>query len=554
MTKLHPVWVINIVLLLWILANSLPNLHFETYVFKPNALLPDGSQYFGEILNGKPHGNGKLLYLNQDEYIGGFKKGLFHGKGVFNYRNGDQLEAQFKAGFANGQGKLTYTEGGYYKGEFKDGYFNGQGTLYYRNGTKYTGHFSEGIQHGLGKYTYANGEIYDGSFENAELVFGIHIDSNGNTYNGEFKHSLYHGEGKFTKEDGSVFLGQFDAGFLEGEGEHYLADGSYYQGQFKSSLYHGQGKYTTTDKKRYEGEFEYGLYHGAGKYTYKNREGELITQEGQWKWGKYIDENRDSSENTNLTADSVLYNQNNLLDTHLKLVTENDQAHNEIYFLGVAGDGSQEVFLREINEVKQSISKIFSIEDKELLLINHVKTSEKFPLATYTSLEIAINNIANKMDIEKDVLFLYMTSHGSKDHVFYINDERFDLNGISATELSNMLDKSKIKWRIIMISACFSGGFLDLLKNENSLIMTSARADRASFGCSNESDMTYFGKAFFREALPHASTLSEAFELSLSHIKEWEIELGVDDHSEPQIFVGKRIESHLSYIYEQQNN
>jgi hypothetical protein len=39
-----------------------------------------------------------------------------------------------------------------------------------------------------------------------------------------------------------------------------------------------------------------------------------------------------------------------------------------------------------------------------------------------------------------------------------------------------------------------------------------AAADRTSFGCSNDSDLTYFGEAFYRDALPGARSMRAAFE------------------------------------------
>ena len=51
---------------------------------------------------------------------------------------------------------------------------------------------------------------------------------------------------------------------------------------------------------------------------------------------------------------------------------------------------------------------------------------------------------------------------------------------------------------------------------------SSARADRASFGCADENDFTYFGRAFFKEALPQSSSFEEAFEKATVLIAQWE--------------------------------
>ena len=58
-----------------------------------------------------------------------------------------------------------------------------------------------------------------------------------------------------------------------------------------------------------------------------------------------------------------------------------------------------------------------------------------------------------------------------------------------------------IRWKVVVVNACYSGGFVDALRDDSTLVITSARADRTSFGCGADSDITYFGKAFLAEAL-----------------------------------------------------
>jgi hypothetical protein len=85
-----------------------------------------------------------------------------------------------------------------------------------------------------------------------------------------------------------------------------------------------------------------------------------------------------------------------------------------------------------------------------------------------------------------------------------------------------------------VISACYSGGFIPLLADDRTLVMTAARADRVSFGCSEEADFTYFGRALFAEALHATDDLQEAFDLASRAVAKREQE---DDFpaSEPQI-------------------
>src|SRR5207344_2149888 len=109
--------------------------------------------------------------------------------------------------------------------------------------------------------------------------------------------------------------------------------------------------------------------------------------------------------------------------------------------------------------------------------------------------------VAEVMDPDEDILFLFLTSHGSKDHHFTLEFGRMAFKTLDPPTLRRLLDESGIKRRVIVVSACYSGGFIDALKDDNSLVITAAAADRSSFGCSDKADFTYFGKAYFDEAL-----------------------------------------------------
>src|SRR5262245_27209477 len=52
--------------------------------------------------------------------------------------------------------------------------------------------------------------------------------------------------------------------------------------------------------------------------------------------------------------------------------------------------------------------------------------------------------------------------------------------------------------------------------------MTAARRDRRSFGCADENDFTYFGRAFFKESLPKSRSFVEAFRRAEALVRDWE--------------------------------
>jgi hypothetical protein len=117
--------------------------------------------------------------------------------------------------------------------------------------------------------------------------------------------------------------------------------------------------------------------------------------------------------------------------------------------------------------------------------------------------------------------------------------------------LRAMLDASGIKNRVLIISACYSGGFIEPLKDPNTLIMTAAAADKPSFGCGAQSDFTYFGKAVLDEQLrKNTYSFEQAFKKAIPVIRSRETAQGFD-FSDPRILVGEKISPILQALEKQ---
>ena len=148
--------------------------------------------------------------------------------------------------------------------------------------------------------------------------------------------------------------------------------------------------------------------------------------------------------------------------------------------------------------------------------------------------------IAEKMNPDRDILFLALSSHGSADPLLSVSNGTLPLEQLSDDDLETALRESGIKRRIIVISACYAGAFIDSLKNPDTIVITAAAADKTSFGCSDDRDLTYFGEAFYRDALPNAKTLQAAFEQAKAAIAVREKQEH-ETPSDPQAFFGKDI-------------
>ena len=335
-------------------------------------------------------------------------------------------------------------------------------------------------------------------------------------YRGDLKDGKYHGQGRAEMPNGDLYEGEFRDGEFSGEGAASLRDGTRYRGQFLNWKPHGKGRLVDPRGNVYEGEFKDGLFDGEGTLRLKN--GQVRT--GRWKQGR-----PDESANVLASAteiETALYRQRPLLDDALRALAPRQPGRINLYLLALAGDGSQEVFRREVEFVRQQFDADFGTRGRSIALVNSRSTTATAPMATLTSLREALGAIAAKMERENDILFLFMTSHASKEHEFLLGHSHMPLRSFKPADLAALLKESGIRWKAIVVSSCYSGGFIDALKDEHTLVISASRHDRQSFGCADENDFTYFGRAFFKESLGASKSFDEAFNRATKLVDEWE--------------------------------
>ena len=457
---------------------------------EPSAISADGGRYYGPLVDGLRQGKGRVEWVNGARYEGEFAKGLYSGKGRLSTPNDSVYEGQFKNGLAEGKGEAKYSTGQHYRGDFVRGAMEGKGRFEYPKGPVYEGDFVGDQFTGKGTVTWPSGGHHEGRFKNWEPNGpGKTTDKSGNTYEGNFTDKGPTGKITFRSADGSVYIGTIKKWLPHGHGEMRLPNGDVYRGGF-----------------------EYGQYEGQGTLTYaKPKSDGRREDKGIWRYGRLKAAEEEKERLAQRNAERVLYNQPSLLAKQLATLTPSRADRIAMYLLAIGGDGSQEVFRREVDFVTKEFDARFGTRGRSLALVNSRTTVNSIPLATTTSIRQALSAIASAMNKERDILFLFLTSHGSRDKELVLSLTGVDLPPLRARELATMLKESGIRWKVIVVSACYSGGFIKDLQDSHTMVITAARADRTSFGCADENDMTSFGRAFFKDALPKAGSFEEAF-------------------------------------------
>jgi hypothetical protein len=467
----------------------------------PVAVTPDGGRYYGALVDGKRQGEGRIEWDNGALYEGTFDNGLFSGHGRLRYPSGDVYEGEFRQGVPWGKGEIRYTNGREYRGDFVRGQLEGKGRL-----------------------KDSSGAVYEGDFVNDSFTgHGVATVLGGRRQEGEFRDWKAQGPGTFNDGNGSTYEGQFSNGELVGKAKITNKDGSRYEGEVRKWMPSGEGELRLSSGDVYKGHFEYGLYDGEGTLTFAAPQADGRTQDtGTWHYGRLKKGDEDLRRRTQANVETALYSQSALLTQALHALAPRSPGTINLYWLGIAGEGSQEVFRREVDFVRGEFDADFGTRGHSLILVNSRNTAGSAPMATVTSIRQSLGAIATAMDRQHDILFLFITSHGSKDHEISLGLPGMELPALSAHDLGAALKESGIHWKVVVISACYAGGFIDEVHDPYTLVLTAARHDRASFGCADENDFTYFGRAFFKEALPKSSSFEDAFSRAERLITQWE--------------------------------
>lgn len=241
--------------------------------------------------------------------------------------------------------------------------------------------------------------------------------------------------------------------------------------------------------------------------------------------------------------EALMYRQNSLLDQQLAALQPQRPGVVDLYFVGVAGDAGEPVFQREVQHVAQLMKTRFDAAGRSVLLINHVATHGTVALASQTSLAAALKRVGQLADPQEDIVFVYLSSHGSREHEFVLDYAPLPLRGLYPADLASMLRQARIGTHAVVVSACYAGGFVPALRAHNALVMSAADADSTSFGCGADTHYTWFGEALFAHALVRTRSLEQGFRDARSLIEGWEKRDKVHA-SNPQIAVGANFGAH----------
>jgi peptidase C13-like protein len=165
--------------------------------------------------------------------------------------------------------------------------------------------------------------------------------------------------------------------------------------------------------------------------------------------------------------------------------------------------------------------------------------SKKGGKATIETLATSLQTAAKGMNAENDILFLILTTHGSPAGLAVKAGQVTQM--LTPPNLADMLARTGVRHKAVVISACYSGIFIPPLASPDALIITAADADHPSFGCQDKAKWTYFGEAFFNVALRKAKSVNDAFAVARALVLKRELRERFEP-SNPQMAGGENVQ------------
>ena len=138
---------------------------------------------------------------------------------------------------------------------------------------------------------------------------------------------------------------------------------------------------------------------------------------------------------------------------------------------------------------------------------------------------------------------LYFTSHGVPNAMVFGEAPR-----MTPDMMANIVRAAcGSRPTVVIVSACYSGIFVNALAGPNRMVLTAASRERTSFGCAADETYPWFDGCIL-ETLPTAADFLALAAGTRACVARKETERGVSPPSDPQMFEGAEMQQRLSTL------
>jgi hypothetical protein len=229
-------------------------------------------------------------------------------------------------------------------------------------------------------------------------------------------------------------------------------------------------------------------------------------------WWREFDPVLSDPDAINPASEAVLAAQEFMMDRALDQLDDERPGTTDLYFVGFAPDARRPGFVADVDAAKRAMDERWNTGGRSTVLVNSPLTVAERPFASITHLREVLLEIGDIIDPDEDVVMIYLTGSAGPDHTLNAVNPPLELVNLSPQGLRQLLDAAGIRWRIIVVSACYAGAWIDALQDDETLVIASSAADIHGNDCNGGLRATSFGNEFFGKAVRRNSDLVRAFD------------------------------------------
>ena len=212
-----------------------------------------------------------------------------------------------------------------------------------------------------------------------------------------------------------------------------------------------------------------------------------------------------------------------------------------LIFAGFAMHSQSRAFRNDVLALEKAVMAIDP--DAIVFKLNNPVLGQEadWPYATVENMALVLKK-AGALARPDDKVVVLMSTHGNVDILSVNFDNKF-YPYVNPRWMNEALADLRGKPTLLLLSACFSGSFVEPLRGPSRVILTAAARDRNSFGCQFESTNTYFVDALVNQPALLDQSLVQLMESAKVDIDGRERRMKLSPPSMPQMFVGNAARS-----------
>jgi len=227
-------------------------------------------------------------------------------------------------------------------------------------------------------------------------------------------------------------------------------------------------------------------------------------------WWTNDDDADEAITGSNPASEPVMAMQGYLLDDALDDLEDERSGVTDLYFVGFAPDSRNDGFRKELDLAQDVMDERFDTRGRSIALINHRDTLTQKPFATLTNLRRVLQEIGDAMDPDEDIVMLYLTAGPEAEGGLAAVLPPLELVPVTPESVKQLLDSAGIRFRVIVVSTCAAGAWIDTLHDDDTAVLVSSPGQDRTRGCDGSAEPSPFSTALFGRALRSADSIPAA--------------------------------------------